>query len=143
MTQYKSAIKQAIIKTAKGFCKFLPVLIGMLFLISLLIKAVPENFYLSLFGGNSFFDSLIGAVFGSIATGNPITSYIIGGELRSQGIGLIPVTAFIITWVTVGTVQLPAEIMMLGKRFAVIRYLVSFVLAIVVAGLTVLTLNIL
>ena len=139
----KLAVKQAGLKTLNGFKKFLPILVGMLLLISLFIKAVPKSFYLNLFSGNSLFDSFVGAVFGSIATGNPLTSYIIGGELIKQGIDLIPVTAFIITWVTVGTVQLPAEIMMLGKRFAIIRNLVSFVLAIAAAGFTVLTLNIL
>jgi uncharacterized membrane protein YraQ (UPF0718 family) len=139
----KLAIKQAGLKTLNGFSQFLPILLGMLLLISLLIKSVPKNFYLNLFSGNSLFDSLIGAMFGGIATGNPLTSYIIGGELRSQGISLIPITAFMVTWVTVGTIQLPAEIMMLGKRFAVTRYLVSFVLAMAVAVLTVLTLNIL
>ena len=143
MSLNKLAIKQAGLKTLNDFSQFLPILVGMLLLISLLIKAVPKNFYLNLFSGNSLLDSLIGAIFGSMATGNPITSYIIGGELRSQGIGLIPITAFIVTWVTVGTIQLPAEIMMLGKRFAVTRYLVSFILAMAVAGLTVLTLNIL
>lgn len=137
------AVKQAGLKTLNGFKKFLPILVGMLLLISLFIEAVPKSFYLNLFSGNSLLDSLIGAMFGGITTGNPITSYIIGGELRSQGISLIPITAFMVTWVTVGTIQLPAEIMMLGKRFAITRYLVSFILALAVAGLTVLTLNIL
>jgi len=113
MSLNKLAIKQAGLKTLNDFSQFLPILVGMLLLISLLIKAVPKNFYLNLFSGNSLLDSLIGAIFGSMATGNPITSYIIG------------------------------EIMMLGKRFAVTRYLVSFILAMAVAGLTVLTLNIL
>ncbi len=139
----KLALKQAGFKTLNGFKKFLPILIGMLLLVSLLIKAVPQTFYLNLFKGNFILDSFIGALFGSIAAGNPLTSYIISGELINQGISLIPVTAFIITWVTVGTIQLPAEIMILGKRFAIIRNLVSFTSAIFVASLTVLTLNLL
>jgi hypothetical protein len=39
--------------------------------------------------------------------------------------------------VTVGFVQLPAESMILGKRFALLRNLFSFVLAIIVAVITV------
>jgi len=137
----KNELQTAGFKTIAGFKKFLPVLLGMVMLISLFLKAVPEKYYLNLFKGNFIFDSFIGAFIGSIAAGNPLTSYIIGGELINQGINIIPVTAFIITWVTVGTIQLPAEIMMLGKRFAVIRNLASFVLAIVIAGLMALTLK--
>lgn len=133
--------KQAVVKTLNNFKLFLPILFGMLLLISLLIKAVPKNFYTQFFGGNIMADSIIGAIIGSIATGNPITSYIIGGELLDRGISLIAVTAFIVTWVTVGIVQLPAEIMMLGKRFAVSRNIVSFILAIIISFLTVITLK--
>ena len=84
-----------------------------------------------------FFDSFIGSAIGSISAGTPITSYIFGGELLKQGVGLIAVTAFLVAWVTVGFVQLPAESMILGKRFAFIRNLTAFVLAIIAALITV------
>ena len=70
-----------------------------------------------------------------------MTSYVIGGELLDNGISLLAVLAFILSWVTVGTVQLPAESLMLGKRFALVRNGVSFVMAVLVAVLTVLTLE--
>jgi hypothetical protein len=53
------------------------------------------------------------------------------------------VTALIISWVTVGSIQLPAEALMLGKRFAIYRNLLSFVFAIVISVLTVTTLKML
>ncbi len=134
-------VKQATIKTLNNFKRFLPILLGMLLLVSLLVKAVPKDFYVKFFSGNILTDSLIGAIAGSIATGNPLTSYILGGELLNQGISLIAVTAFIIAWVTVGIVQLPAEIMMLGKKFAVSRNIVSFILAIIISFLTAITLK--
>ncbi len=77
-----------------------------------------------------------------MAAGNPLTSYIIGGELQKNGIILAAVIAFILSWVTVGTVQLPAESLMLGKRFALVRNGISFVMAILVALLTVITLEV-
>jgi uncharacterized membrane protein YraQ (UPF0718 family) len=136
-------LQQTTIKTFNGLKKFFPVLLGMLLLISIFLKVIPKNYYLYLFKGNFIFDSFLGAFIGSIAAGNPITSYIIGGELIDRGVDLIPVTAFIVAWVTVGTVQLPAEIMMLGKRFAVVRNLTSFILAIIIAGLTAFTFKLL
>jgi len=135
--------KQATIKALNNFKRFLPILLGMLLLVSLLVKAVPKSFYTIFFSGNIFTDSLIGAVVGSIATGIPLTSYILGGELLNQGIGLVAITAFIVAWVTVGIAQLPAEIMMLGKKFAISRNIVSFILAIIVSFITVMTLKLL
>jgi hypothetical protein len=78
---------------------------------------------------------------GSISGGNPITSYIIGGELRQQGVSMLAITAFIVSWVTVGIIQMPAEALMLGKRFAIVRNAVSFFISIVIAILTVWTLG--
>jgi uncharacterized membrane protein YraQ (UPF0718 family) len=137
----KQIIKQATQKTFNSFKQFLPILVGMLLLVSLLIKAVPKSFYVKFFTGNLITDSLFGALFGSIATGNPITSYIIGGELLSQGVSLVAITTFIVTWVTVGTVQMPAEIYMLGKKFTITRNITSFLLAIIIGILTVITLK--
>ena len=49
--------------------------------------------------------------------------------------------ALIQTWVTVGLVQLPAEILMLGKRFAITRNILAFISAIIISILTVLMLR--
>jgi hypothetical protein len=75
----------------------------------------------------------MGAVIGSFSGGNPITSYIIGGELRQQGIGMLAITAFLVAWGTVGMIQLPTEALMLAKRFAIARDGVRFCLSVVIA----------
>ena len=66
-----------------------------------------------------------------------MTSYVLGGELFKQGVSLVAVTAFLVAWVTVGLVQLPAESMILGKRFAITRNITAFILSIIVAIITV------
>lgn len=121
----------------------LPILIGILLLIGLVNTSIPKDFFAKIFTGNKLLDPIIGAVFGSVAAGSPLTSYIIGGELLKNGISLIAVVAFILSWVTVGTVQLPAESLMLGKRFALVRNGICFVMAILVALLTVITVELL
>lgn len=133
----KKELKKAMIKAVRSMYKSLPVLFGILLLISLANVIIPKTVYSSVFGGNPFFDPFIGSFFGSILAGNPITSYIIGGELLEQGISLLAVTSFLVAWVTVGFVQLPAESVILGKRFAIVRNITSFLLAIVVAAITV------
>jgi len=53
----------------------------------------------------------------------------------------LAVTAFLLTWITVGIVQLPAESLMLGRNFTIARNLMSFLTAIIVAVFTVFTLS--
>ena len=130
-------LKQAIAKSAKGIYKALPVLIGIILLVSLANTLIPKSIYSALFSKNIFLDSIIGSALGSILAGNPITSYVLGGEFLNQGISLVAVTAFIVAWVTVGMVQLPAEMMLLGKKFAITRNITAFIFAIMVALITV------
>ena len=132
-------IKEAIAKTLNNFKQTIPIIFGVLLLVSIAIVAIPETFYASVFTGNKFIDPLLGALLGSVSAGNPITSYILAGEFLEQGVSMLAVTAFILAWVTVGLIQLPAESLMLGKKFAITRNIVSFVTAIVVAILTVIT----
>jgi len=126
---------QAIIKTKNNFWQSIPILIGVLLLIGLLNNLAGKNFYAKIFSQNVLADSFLGAIFGSIAAGNPITSYVVGGELLKEGVSLIAVTAFLLTWVTVGIVQLPAESLMLGKKFTWTRNALGFISAIIISFL--------
>lgn len=128
--------KEAALKTRNAFKKSIPILVGVLLFITLAIEAIPKSFYEKVFTGNQLLDPFLGAIFGSVATGNPLNSYIIGGELTVQGVSLIAVVAFILSWVTVGVIQLPAESLMLGRKFAIYRNIFAFLTAIVVAVLT-------
>lgn len=132
----KFSFNRSVSKSGKSLQQVVPILLGTLLLISLAEAAIPKSFYIKIFQGSGIFASLIGAIVGSISAGNPITSYILGGEMLKEGIGIIAVTAFLLTWVTVGLIQLPAEMMILGKRFAIIRNVSAFVLAILVAFAT-------
>ncbi|MEA3430892.1 MAG: hypothetical protein U9R08_06460 [Nanoarchaeota archaeon] len=130
-------MKKAIKQTWKSIKMSLPLIFGTLLLVSLITVLVPPDFYLSIFKGNTFLDPLIGSIIGSISAGNPITSYVLGGELLIQGISLLAVTAFLVAWVTVGMVQLPAESALLGKKFAIVRNITAFLLAILTAIITI------
>lgn len=136
-------LKQGIKKAAKAMYNALPILVGAILLVSLADTLIPKTAYMNIFKGNLILDPLIGGLLGSVLLGNPITSYIIGGELLTQGISLVAVTAFIVAWVTVGIVQLPAESLLLGKRFAITRNITAFVFSIIVAALTVLIMGLL
>jgi len=127
---------EAIRKAAKAMGAVFPMIIGIIILISLFNTLVPTSSYKFLFRG-TIFDPIVGALLGSVVAGNPVTSYLISGDLLKQGISLLAVTAFMVAWVTVGVIQLPAEAQFLGKKFAIIRNVSAFLFSLVVAFLTV------
>lgn len=129
-------IKKATWKSLNNLKTMLPILIGVLLLVNL-ATIVFGDIYLKLFTGNYIKDSFVGALAGSISFGIPVTSYIIGGELLKEGISLLAVTAFILSWSTVGVAMLPLEASFLGKRFTIIRNIINFIFAIIIAGLVV------
>ncbi len=137
MAEMKSSLR----KTLKSLKQITPIVLGVIMLVAFLITAVPQHFYTAIFTGNNLLDPLVGGVVGSISTGNPMVSYILGGELVENGVSLVAVTAFLVTWVTVGIVQLPAEFLILGKKFAFIRNGISFCTAMIIAVLIVFTLT--
>ena len=140
----KKDFKQALKKANKSILGAIPILLSVITLIAMLNVFVPKSFYTAFFSKTStLLNVFIGDVLGSILAGNPITSYILGGEFLANGIPLIVVTVFIVSWVTVGMVQFPAEATLLGKKFAIARNVVSFILSIVVAILTVLIMEVL
>jgi len=120
-----------------------PLLLGTIGLVGLFQTLVTPKMLASLFQGNPLLDTLIGTLTGSVAVGNPIVSYLIGGELLSQGLSLYAVTAFILSWVTLGIIQLPAEVEVFGGHFTLYRNLLSFIFTVLIAIITTLTLQVL
>uniref|UniRef100_A9A735 Permease n=1 Tax=Methanococcus maripaludis (strain C6 / ATCC BAA-1332) TaxID=444158 RepID=A9A735_METM6 len=131
------SLKSSTKKSAKSLWNAFPLIVGTILLVSLITTLVPKSFYLKIFSKSTILDSFIGSLIGSISAGNPIVSYVLAGELLNEGISLIAVTAFLVSWVTVGIIQLPAESAILGKRFAFLRNITSFGLSIIVAIITV------
>jgi len=137
----KKKLKSANQKTAKGILGMFPIIFGVILLISIVNIIIPQSIYTTFFTGNTWLDAIKGASLGSILTGNPVTGYILGAGFIKAGIGIVAVTAFIVSWVTVGIIQLPAESLALGKQFAIYRNLSAFVMSILVAIITTLILT--
>ncbi len=133
-------LRQSFLKSVQVMKTALPMMVGILLLINL-IKQYTQDYYTTIFSGNPLIDPLIGALAGSIYFGTPITSYIVGGELLTEGISLMAIAAFIMAWTTVGIAMLPLEAKYLGKKFAMIRNITNFFSSIIVAILTTYTLN--
>jgi len=134
--------KRSAIRTAKSLWGILPILIAVLLIAALILQIIPQLMKSGLFGNSRLMDTLLAALIGSIATAQPIVSYIFGGELLKAGVDLMAVTALIVSWVTVGIVPFPAEAAALGTRFALWRNVWAFVVALVVSALTVSLINV-
>ena len=98
---HSGALAYAVRSSAKQFVNILPVLIGVVLLIGLFNAFITKEFLASIFSGNMVLDTLWGACFGSILAGNPINSYIIGGELLKYDIRAVPKPAWLATQLTV------------------------------------------
>ena len=136
----KKTIVSSLYKALRSFGTAFPVLLGVILLLGLFRSFVPNRMLSAVFTGELLRDTIIGSLMGSISSGNAVTSYIIGGELLKENVSLIAVTAFIVAWVTVGIIQVPAEAAILGKRFACVRNILAFVLSVLVSIGTVKTL---
>ena len=137
----KNNIKDAFNKSLKGFLSMLPMLLAILLLLGIFDVYITKDIMLSFFISNNFVDTITGTLLGGVLTGNPMISYILGGELTDAGVSLYAVTAFILSWVTIGLVQLPAEVEIFGLRFTFYRTLFTFITTILVSLCTVSTVN--
>jgi predicted Fe-Mo cluster-binding NifX family protein len=125
----------AVARSARQFASLLPVLLGVVLLVGLFKAFLTGKAIAGLFAGPGPTDALLGATLGSVFAGNPVNSYVIGDALLSAGTGPFAVAALILTWVSVGLVQLPAEVSALGARFAVGRAVAAFLVSVAAAVL--------
>ncbi|MCK5449640.1 hypothetical protein KAI32_02145 [Candidatus Pacearchaeota archaeon] len=137
----KKTLKQHASSSAKSIARIFPILIGMIMLISILTQFLSKEFYANIFKDNILLDPLIGSIAGSISIGGPAISYILGGEMLSEGVSLVAITAFMVSFISVGVLTLPLETHFFGKKFAIIRNILSFVFSIIVAIITITILN--
>ena len=132
---------QVLRKSSLSFLGMAPLLLGIIGLVGLFEELVTPTMLASLFRGNPLADTLTGTTIGAVAAGNPIVSYVLGGELLARGISLYAVCAFMIAWVNLGLIQLPAEVEIFGKRFTLYRNLLAFFFSMLTAAATALTLG--
>lgn len=139
--QKKSSLRQALKKSFLGFWTMTPLLVGVIGLVGLFQVLVTADMLKTLFRGNVLADTLLATLAGAAASGNPVVSYLFGGELLGQGISLNAVIAFILSWVTLSFVHLPAEAEVLGFSFTLYRNILAFAFTLIIALLTSFTLQ--
>ena len=126
-------LKSALWGAFKNLGMIGPMLLAIIGLIGLFKTYITPEMLKTLFNGSALHDMLVGIGVGGISVGQPFISYLVGGELLDNGASFYGVTAFILSFVTLGVVQLPLEFSVFGLRFTLLQnflaLLFSFVLA--------------
>jgi len=135
-------LKKSFFKGLNSFIAITPMLLGVLLLLGLFQNYITTEMLKTLFGFNTLSDILAGTLFGSISSGHPITSYIISEELIDSGVSLYAASAFVLAWVTLGIIQLPAELSVFGLKFTILKNLLTLLSTLLIAYLSVLTIQV-
>jgi len=133
----KEKFKKTAIKSFNSLLSILPILLWVILLVSIINNIIPKSLYSKIFTWNIIADSFIWASLWSILTWNPITGYILWKWFLDMGISFVAVTSFLVAWTTVWIIQLPAESLVLWKKFAIWRNISAFFMSIIVAIITV------
>lgn len=111
-------------QTWNGFKTNIPIILWVVILISIIQQYFPFSSITKF--TDTLWGTFLGWIIGSIAAWNPINSYIIASEVGSiEKYGLL-ISVFLITWVTVWLIQIPAESYYFGKKYAILRNLLAF-----------------
>ena len=137
MKSLSDRLKETSKGTLKSLVVVMPMLIAIIGLVGLFETIITPQMLHSLFSGSALKDTLIGTLAGGVSVGQPFLSYIIGGELLQEGVSLYAVTAFILSFVTLGVIQLPLEFSLFGARFTIMRNLLSLLFALLISWVTV------
>ncbi len=129
----EKAIKSLKI-ASKSFFKMLPMIFIIILAIGLLLGFVPPDQISRFVGEQSGIGGvvLIGIV-GALMHIPALISFPLAASLLEGGASITAVAAFITTLTMIGTITLPLEIKELGKKMALLRNGLSFVIAIIIA----------
>ena len=120
--------------TYKRFVKILPAFLTMLVLVSIVLFLVPEELISTYLGSNNrYVGVLIGATIGSVTLMPGFIAYPLCGILLKKGVAYMVLSAFSTTLMMVGVLTYPVEKAYLGVKATLIRNLISFAIALMVA----------
>jgi hypothetical protein len=115
------------------FINLLPTLVTVLAAVSLLMAAVHPATLERWLGGGGPVPFVAALIVGSIALIPGFVAFPRAGVLKDNGATTAVLAAFITTLLMVGVVTLPIEIRFFGRRIAILRNLLAFGGAVVVA----------
>ena len=125
---------QALKVAAKRFVTILPAFLTMIILVSIVLFLIPDKVIADYLGSsNKFFGVLIGSFFGSVTLMPGFIAFPLCGILLEKGVLFMVLAAFTTTLMMVGVLTYPIEKEYFGTKVTIIRNIMSFFIALVVA----------
>jgi uncharacterized membrane protein YraQ (UPF0718 family) len=126
--------KQSLGVAVKSFIRILPTVLIIIVFIGLLMAFVPPDQISRFMGEQAGFGGLLAiAALGAVLFIPALISFPLAASLLQSGASTAAAAAFITTLTMIGVVTLPLEIKELGKKMALLRNGLSFVIAIAIA----------
>jgi uncharacterized membrane protein YraQ (UPF0718 family) len=126
--------REAIKISYKKFINIIPAFLTMLILVSITLFFVPDRMIINYLGNN---DKVIGMIlaslFGSITLMPGFIAFPLCGILLKKGVSYMVLSAFSTTLMMVGILTFPVEKEYFGVKVTLIRNVISFFIAIIVA----------
>lgn len=124
--------KKACKVTGKIALTVLPVLFLIFILMGTIEAFVSREVIASWLGaGSGVFSIIIGEIVGCVALIEPAAVFPFAGFLHENGANYGVVLGFVMTAILIGIVTLPLEVKLFGKRFTLVRNLLTFALILV------------
>ena len=130
----KKKATQSLKIAGKSFIKILPMVLIIIVFIGLLLGFVPPSQISRFIGEQSGIGGvLLVGVVGALMHIPALLAFPLAASLLESGASVTAVAVFITTLTMVGMITLPLEIEELGKKMALLRNGISFVIAIIIA----------
>ena len=128
---------RAVKMAARRFFNILPVFLTMLILVSIALFLVPDDFIKVYLGvENKYLAMLSASLLGSAIIMPGFISFPLAGLLLNEGVPYMVLSAFTTTLMMVGVLTFPVEKAYLGTRVTIVRNIISFFIALVIALVT-------
>jgi uncharacterized membrane protein YraQ (UPF0718 family) len=128
-----SALKLA----GNRFFKMVPAFFLMVIFVSIFFYFVSDNVIFNFLSNeNKFFSVIIASILGSITLMPGMIAFPVCGILLKKGVSYMVLSAFTTTMMSVGILTYPVEKAYFGARVTIIRNIVNFFIAIIVALIT-------
>lgn len=129
----RTKTKQALIVALKSFFRILPTVLIIIIFIGLLLGFLPQSQISKIIGEQAgFWGVLVVALLGAVLHIPSLISFPLAASLLKSGASVTSVAVFITTLTMIGVITLPLEIKELGKKMALLRNGISFVIAIII-----------
>lgn len=129
----RTKTKQALGIALKSFFRILPTVLTFIVVIGLILGFVSRTQISQIVGEEAgLWGVLVVALLGAILHIPSLVSFPLAASILESGASVTAVAVFITTLTMIGVVTLPVEIRELGRKMALLRNGISFIIAIVI-----------